>query len=143
MKIDQFIVAAILALAALPVRAETIEISDDRGGRLADYTMGWATHRREGVRVRIAGPCHSECTMLLGQIPRDRICVTPEASFRFHLADMPATTAALWKSYPTDIKLWISERGGLTQDVFWMRAPDGYRFFNKCVDAHSSFSVVK
>jgi hypothetical protein len=141
MNIGKVIVAATLTFAALPVRAETIEISDDRGGRLAEYAMRWATHRWEGVRI--AGPCHSECTMLLGQIPCDHICVTPEASFGFRLADMPATTAALWKSYPTDIKLWISEHGRLTQDVFWMRAPDVYRFFSKCVDAHSSFSVVK
>jgi hypothetical protein len=143
MKIGQFIVAAILTLAALPARAETIEISDDTGGSLADYTARWAAHRRDGVRVRIAGPCNSECTMLLGQIPRDRICVTPEASLGFRRADLSATTAALWKSYPTDIKLWITEHGGLTQDVSWMRAPDVYRYFNKCTDAHSSFSVVK
>lgn len=103
MKIGKVIIAATLTFAALPVRAETIEIFDDRGGHPADYAMRWATHRRNGVHVRIAGPCHSECTMLLGQIPRDRICVTPEASFGFHRADVPATTAVLWKSYPTDI----------------------------------------
>ena len=87
---------------------------------------------RQGTNVRIAGPCQSACTLLLGHIPRDRICVTPEASFGFQLAVMPQATAVLWRAYPTDIKAWISEHGGLTRDFIRLQAPDIYRFFRPC-----------
>jgi len=132
MKVGRFIVAAFLFAGMLPASAETIEVVYDNGGRLGDYTARWAMYRREGAHVRVAGPCYSECTMLLGQIPRQRICVTPEASFGFHLADLPATTAALWKAYPTDIKAWISEHGGLTEEFLLLQAPDVQRFFPNC-----------
>jgi hypothetical protein len=141
MKAGRFVFAAILACRVLPAWAETIEVVYDSGGRLTDYAARWAMHRREGAYVRVAGPCYSECTMLLGQIPRDHICVTPEASFGFHLANTPATTAALWKAYPTDIKAWISQHGGLTDEFLLLQAPDVQRFFPTC-DAHTSLPAI-
>ena len=141
MKVGRFIVAAILFGAVLPAWAETIEVVYDNGGRLSDYAARWAIHRREGAHVRVAGPCYSECTVLIGQIPRDHICVTPEASFGFHLADVPATTAALWKAYPTDIKAWISRHGGLTHEFLLLQAPDVQLFFPAC-HARTSLPVA-
>ena len=132
MKVGRFLVAVVLACSALPAQAEIIEIAYDGGGRLTDYAARWATHRREGAYVRIAGPCYSECTMLIGQIPRDHICVTPEASFGFHLAKVSSTTAALWNSYPTDIKAWISQHGGLSGEFLLLQAPEVQRFFPRC-----------
>ncbi len=85
-----------------------------------------------GVDVRIVGPCQSACTVLLGHIPRSWICVTPEASFGFHLAHLPSATATLWNAYAPDIRAWIKAHGGLTADFIWMRAPDTYRFFKQC-----------
>jgi|SRR5689334_16422302 len=137
MKVSRFVAVAFLIGGILPASAETVEVVYDNGGRLVDYAARWATHRREGVHVRVAGPCYSECTVLIGQIPRDRICVMPEASFGFHLADLPATTAALWKAYPTDIKAWISQHGGLTEEFLLLQGPDIQRFFPRC-DARSS-----
>ena len=52
---------------------------------------------RLGVNVRIVGPCQSACTVLLGHIPRNRICVMPGPSFGFHLAHLPPATATLWR----------------------------------------------
>jgi len=132
MNVGQFIVAVVLACGVLPAWAETIEVVYDNGGRLTDYTARWAMHRREGAYVRVTGPCYSECTMLIGQIPRDHICVTPKASFGFHLAAAPGTTTALWKGYPTDIKAWISEHGGLTGEFLLLQAPEVQRFFPRC-----------
>src|SRR5262249_562845 len=132
MKVGRVIVAAVLACCVLPAWAETIEVAHDRGGRLIDYAARWATHRREGAHVRVAGPCYSECTVLIGQIPRDHICVTPEASFGFHLADVSDTTAALWRTYPTEIKVWISNHGGLRGQMLLLRAPEVQRLFPRC-----------
>jgi hypothetical protein len=65
-------------------------------------------------------------------IPRSRICVTPNASFGFHLAKLEAATRTLWNVYQPDIRAWINQRGGLTNVFIWTRAPDTYRFIKKC-----------
>ena len=132
MKAASILLASILWFAALPARAETIDVSDDHGGRVAEYNARWSELARRGVTVRIVGPCQSACTVLLGHIPRGRICVTPEASFGFHLAHRADATATLRHAYAADITSWINAHGGLTQDFIWMRAPDTYRYFHKC-----------
>jgi hypothetical protein len=70
--------------------------------------------------------------VLLGHIPRSRICVTPQARFGFHLAKLPQATATLWNAYAADIRGWIDQHGGLRHEFIWMRAPNIYRFFRKC-----------
>jgi len=112
--------------------AETIDVFDDHGGVVPDYDAKWTDLAARGVSVRIVGPCQSACTILLGHIPRDRICVTPQARFGFHLAKFPRSTAMLWDAYAPDIRAWIDARGGLKPDFMWMGAPDTYRFFHKC-----------
>jgi hypothetical protein len=127
-----FAVAAAICLAANIADAETIDVNDSHGGSVAAYDQRWAGLARRGVSVRIVGPCQSACTVLLGHIPHNRICVTPEASFGFHLAHLQQATATLWRSYSPGIKGWINAHGGLTHEFIWMRAPDTYRFFHKC-----------
>jgi hypothetical protein len=124
--------AVLLCLCAVPATAETIDVSDNHGGRVADYNTRWAGLAARGVSVRIVGPCQSACTVLLGHIPRSRICVMPNASFGFHLARLETATKTLWNAYQADIRAWINARGGLTKEFIWMRAPDIYRFFRKC-----------
>ncbi len=131
-KPSHFLFAALLCVAALAAHAETIDVSDDHGGRVAEYDVTWAKHGRQGTSVRIVGPCQSACTVLLRHIPRSRICVTPQASFGFHQAHLAQATATLWSGYPADIKAWINQHGGLQKDFIWMKAPDIYRFFKKC-----------
>ena len=126
------ILAATLALPAVPARAETIDVYDNHGGSVAAYDARWAQHGRAGASVRITGPCKSACTVLLLHIPRNRICVMPNASFGFHQAKLPQMTALLWNGYPGDIKGWINAHGGLTREFIWMRAPDVYRYFKRC-----------
>jgi hypothetical protein len=124
--------AVLLCLCTVPATAETIDVSDNHGGRVADYNARWAGLAARGVSVRIVGPCQSACTVLLGHIPRSRICVMPNASFGFHLARLETATKTLWNAYQADIRAWINARGGLTKEFIWMRAPDIYRFFRKC-----------
>ena len=112
--------------------AETIDISDSHGGSVAAYSQRWKELAARGVKVRIVGACQSACTVLLGYIPRDHICVMPAARFGFHTAKRPMATSVLWHSYASDIQGWINARGGLTPDFKWMGAPDTYRYFHKC-----------
>src|SRR5689334_18005404 len=137
--------AGLMTLSVWPLHAETIDILDDHGGTTSAYAARWAQHRRDGIHVRIAGPCESECTMIVGSLRRERICVRPDARFGFRVADLPSHTARVWKSWPTDIKIWLSRHGGLTRQLTWLEAPDIYRFFRRCADEprYSSFSVVK
>ncbi len=132
MKSMSMMIAALLLGTAGVVRAETIDVDDSHGGRVSAYDARWSDLAARGVNVRIVGPCQSACTVLLGHIPRGRICVTPEASFGFHLANRQDATATLWNAYAGDIRGWITKHGGLTADFIWMRAPDTYRYFKKC-----------
>jgi hypothetical protein len=130
--ISIFAAVAWATLASVPARAETINVYDDHGGVVPDYDARWAALAARGVDVKIVGPCQSACTILLAHIPYDRICVTPQARFGFHLAKVQRSTDMLWAGYSAGIRDWITARGGLTPDFKWMGAPDTYRFFHKC-----------
>ena len=132
MKAYQFVFFLVFFLTASLARAETIDVSDNHGGSVAQYDARWAGLAQRGVSVRIVGPCQSACTVLLGHIPHNKICVTGAASFGFHLAHLPQATATLWSAYSPGIKAWINAHGGLAHEFIWMRAPDTYRFFHKC-----------
>ena len=98
--------SALLFLAA-PAAAETIDVYDDHGGIVSEYDQRWTELAARGVDIRIVGPCQSACTVLLGHIPHERICVTPDAAFGFHLAKFANSTAMLWDAYQPDIRAWI------------------------------------
>ncbi len=127
-----FALLSLFCLAAAPVRAATIDVSDDHGGSVAAYAARWAGLAAQGVSVRIVGPCQSACTVLLGHIPRSHICVMPAARFGFHLANLASAQATLWAAYQADIRAWITAHGGLTHNFIWMTAPDTYRYFRRC-----------
>jgi hypothetical protein len=121
-----------LCLFTTAVQAETINVSDNHGGSVVEYDQRWAGLAAQGANVRIVGPCQSACTVLLGHIPHNSICVTPQASFGFHLANLSSATATLWNSYSPEIRDWINQHGGLTKQFIWMRAPDIFRYFRRC-----------
>lgn len=134
MRVRLGVLALMIVMLLLPAvtDAETIDVSDNHGGRVADYDTRWAGLAGRGVRVRVVGPCQSACTVLLGHIPRRNICVTPRGAFGFHTAHRADATATLWAAYASDIKQWIEQHGGLKPTFIWMRAPDTYRFFKRC-----------
>lgn len=63
-------IASLITFAAAMARAETIEVSGNHGGRVAAYDARWAAYARQGVSVRIVGPCQSACTVLLRHVFR-------------------------------------------------------------------------
>ena len=132
MKRSLLLLAALVFTAFSASAAETIDVFDNHGGRVVEYNARWAALGARGVNVRITGPCQSACTVLLKHIPRSRICVTPEARFGFHQANLPEATATLWSGYGSDIRAWINAHGGLQKEFVWMGAPDVFRYFKKC-----------
>src|SRR5215475_14781419 len=122
----------LMCCLAAPVMAETIEVYDNHGGSAAQNNARWAGLAARGVDVGIVGPCQSACTILLGHIPRNKICVTSAARFGFHLARRQDATQALWSAYHADIRALIDAPGGLQKDFIWMRSLDTYLYFLRC-----------
>ena len=125
--------AAALALSVTSATA-MMRIADDRGGQIGPYLQALATVRSSGERVVVDGNCLSACTLVLGLVPRERICATHRARFGFHAAWMPDRdgrpvpstpgTQALWSIYPASVRQWISRRGGLSREMIFMQGQD-------------------
>lgn len=109
--------------AATPARAE-LHITRDHGGYVEEYKAKYKRVREKGERVIIDGICNSACTLVLGIVPMNKICVTPRASLGFHQAyyDKAFTfgikvtsaegTSDLMSYYPNTVKDWIRRNGG-------------------------------
>lgn len=132
MRAWRFLLATLFPLVTSAASAETIEITDDRGGLLFLYQQKWDKLALRHPDVRITGICLSACTVLLGYVPRKNICVTEKGVLGFHLATMQFATKQLLEAYPDDIKAWIDQHGGLTYDVLWLQAPEIFHYFQKC-----------
>ena len=120
---------AMMALATASASA-TMRITSDPGGQIGPYLENLASLRSSGERVVIDGPCLSACTMVLGVIPRDHLCVTPRARLGFHTAWRPDSagrpvvsrdgTELLMTVYPQPVRDWIARRGGLSPHMKYL-----------------------
>jgi hypothetical protein len=124
-----------------------LRITRDHGGRVDDYKARYAKVRDAGDRVIIDGICNSACTLVLGIVPLNRICVTPRASLGFHEAYLDkgwtlgvrvasaSGTADLMSYYPPSVKTWIARNGGLTPQMKRVKnGPDLWTMVDSCPD---------
>ena len=90
------LVFALLAPFALWSSCATADyrITRDHGGLVDQYKVKYASIRDRGERVVIDGICNSACTLVLGIVPLNRVCVTPRASLGFHMAYFDKSTTA-------------------------------------------------
>ncbi len=133
--------AMLLAAYATPASA-TMRISEDRGGQIGHYLQAFATLRSSGERVIVDGNCLSACTLVLGMIPRSRMCATSRAVFGFHAAWMPGRdgrpvtsslgTQELWKVYPLRVRRWINRHGGLSRQMIYLQGRALYSIIPSC-----------
>ena len=127
--------------------AADYRITRDHGGLVDAYKAKYAKIRDHGERVIIDGICNSACTLVLGIVPLNRICVTPKASLGFHQAYYDkawtfglkmtsyAGTADLVSYYPQTVKDWISRNGGLTPEMKRVKnGPDLWAMVDPCPD---------
>jgi hypothetical protein len=122
-----FSIAALAGALTISPASATIRIAGDGGGQIGAYLQRHEAMRQSGERIVIDGPCLSACTMLLGAIPRNRICVTSRALLGFHAAyDLDQNgrqvtnrggTSLLMAHYPQQVKKWIKRRGGLSRQM--------------------------
>jgi hypothetical protein len=137
------IVAAVLAMSVSGASA-TMRISDDIGGRIGAYVDQYSAVKNSGERVVIDGACLSACTLVLGIVPRSKICVTRRATLGFHAAWMPGPsgkpvpsnvgTQALWDMYPAHVRHWITSRGGLSAKMMFLRGRELMSMYPECRD---------
>ena len=121
---------ALFASGIVPASA-TMRISEDRGGQIGQYLQAFTQLRSSGERVVVDGNCLSACTLVLGVMPRERICATERARFGFHAAWMPDSdgrpvtsamgTQALWRIYPSSVRNWINRNGGLSRKMIYLQ----------------------
>ncbi|KYH02686.1 hypothetical protein [Bradyrhizobium sp. DOA1] len=149
MKVLTGLLAAVLLIASMGASHAVVRIADDRGGRIGTYVDKYQDLRQSGETVIIDGLCASACTIVLGAIPRDRICVTSHATLGFHAAwdfgsngravTNPEATQMLYAMYPSQVKRWIAQRGGLTPNMLFLRGKQLQAMYKPCyLDAQAS-----
>ena len=149
MKFAMGLLAAVVLLASVGASHAVVRIGEDRGGRIGTYVDKYQEVRTSGEMVIIDGLCASACTIVLGAIPHDKICVTSHAALGFHAAwDLdddghaitnPEATHMLYSMYPTQVKKWINQRGGLTAHMIYLRGKELTSMYHPCyLDARAS-----
>lgn len=142
MKAITGILAAVFLWTGMGVSHAVVRISDDRGGRIGTYVDKYQGLRTSGETIIIDGLCASACTIVLGAVPHDKICVTSRASLGFHAAwDLGASgrpvtnteaTHMLYEMYPSTIRRWIAQRGGLTPRMIFLRGQQLMTMYKPC-----------
>ena len=142
MKVAVLAGAVAAALTVASSAHAVVRIKSDPGGQIGPYLENLVALRGSGERVIIDGPCLSACTMVLGVIPRERICVTPRARLGFHAAWHPAedghpipsreATALLMSIYPEHVRSWISRRGGLSPRMKYLSGRELAAMYHTC-----------
>jgi hypothetical protein len=142
MRIAAVLAGALAASVVVSAAQGTVRIKADPGGQIGPYLQNLVALRNSGERVIIDGPCLSACTMLLGVIPRERICVTSRARLGFHAAWHPgqngrpvqsrAATKLLMEIYPDNVRSWISRRGGLSERMIFLNGRELASMYPTC-----------
>jgi hypothetical protein len=137
------VLAGAVAAALMASSAHgAVRIKSDPGGQIGPYLENLVALRGSGERVIIDGPCLSACTMVLGVIPRERICVTPRARLGFHAAWHPGedghpipsreATKLLMDIYPERVRSWITRKGGLSPRMMFLTGRELAGMYNAC-----------
>ena len=142
MRVLTFLVGVIVATLTVSSASALVRIKADTGGQIGPYLENLMALKNSGERIAIDGPCLSACTMVLGVIPRDRICVTSRARLGFHAAwnpgqdgqpvTSPAATKFLMNIYPEHVKIWIKGRGGLSRRMIVLSGPELAAMYPTC-----------
>jgi hypothetical protein len=142
MRLATALLAMVLLWGSLAAAGAVTRIADDRGGRIGTYLDRFEELSQSGEPVIIDGLCASACTLVLGTVSHDRICVTPRAKLGCHAAwDMgthgrPVTnteaTRLLLAMYPAPIRRWIARHGGLKRQMIFLSGRELGRLYRPC-----------
>jgi hypothetical protein len=142
MKFATGLLAAVLLLAGVGASQAVVRIAEDRGGRIGTYVDKYQDLRSSGQTVIIDGLCASACTIVLGAVPHDKICVTSKANLGFHAAwdfgsngravTNPEATQMLYSMYPSQVRHWIDQHHGLTPHMIFLRGRQLMSMYRPC-----------
>src|SRR5712675_3198518 len=143
------LLAALFVLAGIGASDAAIRIAQDPGGRIETYVGKYQGVRSSGERVIIDGSCVSACTIVLGTVAHDKICVTSRARLGFHAAwdsgshgrkiTNPEATQTLYSMYPVEVRRWIDQRGGPTPHMIFLSGRELAAMYRPCyLDSHAS-----
>jgi hypothetical protein len=142
MKFLTGLLAAVLLLAGMGASHAVVRIAEDRGGRIGTYVDRYQGLRSSGETVIIDGLCASACTIILGAVAHDKICVTSHATLGFHAAwdfgangrtiTNPEATQMLYSMYPSPVRRWIAQRGGLRPQMIFLRGKQLTSMYRPC-----------
>ena len=146
MKLAALLLASVILLfAGVSASHAAVRIADDRGGKIGVYLDKYHSLKTSGETVIIDGYCASACTLVLGMVPRNRICVTSRASLGFHAAWDPDTngrevinpgaTRMLYSMYPSSVRRWIAAQGGLKAQVILLQGQALTGMYRSCISA--------
>jgi hypothetical protein len=143
------LLAAIILLAGVGTSDAVVRIVQDPGGRIETYMDKYQGLRSSGETVIIDGFCASACTIVLGTLLHDKICVTSRARLGFHAAwdsgsngrkiTNPQATQTLYSMYPFEVRRWIDQRGGLTPHMIFLSGRELAAMYRPCyLDSQAS-----
>jgi len=134
--------APILLILSMSNAVSAVRITNDRGGHIGSYVIKYQRLASAGESVSIDGLCASACTILLSELPRDKICVTSRAMLGFHAAwnfgpngrtfTDPEATLMLYSTYPTPVRRWIARRGGLRSHIIFLSGKPLQAMYRPC-----------
>jgi hypothetical protein len=141
--------AAIVLLSGIGASDAAVRIVEDAGGRIGAYVDKYQDVRSSGEMVIIDGFCASACTIVLGTVPHNKICVTSRARLGFHAAwdsgsrgrkmTNPEATQTLYSMYPVEVRRWIDQRGGLTPHMIFLSGRELADMYRPCyLDSRAS-----
>ena len=112
-----------------PPPPKVVVVKFGNGGRIDEHRATFEGYSRNKARVELRGPCYSACTLMLGYVERENLCIAPGAFMALHAVRgehfhqfMVAETRKMYETYPPEIRRWIDHSGGwhnLPIDGFW------------------------
>src|SRR5436305_8346730 len=142
MRLVAWLLAAAILPAGVPASHAAVRIAGDRGGLIETYVDRYERLRISGETIIIDGFCASSCTIVLGAVAADKICVTSKAALGFHAAwdfgrkgrmiTNSDATNYLYSMYPGPVQRWIAARGGLTPHLILLRGKALEALYKSC-----------
>jgi hypothetical protein len=125
----------------------TTTITLDPGGILGEFLQNYSEARERGDHYVIDGLCISACTLITGEIPNDRVCITPYAKLAFHSAATidpfggrtfsKEGSELLWLIYPDNVKEMLKAHGWQSPDdehlqLLWIDGKELSSIYKPC-----------
>ena len=133
---------ALLLTISMSHATATVRITHDPGGLIGKYVEKYHQLATAGESVIIDGLCASACTIVLSEMPAERICVTSRAALGFHAAWNygqggrtfidPEATMMLYSGYPGPVRQWIASRGGLRRHIMFLQGKLLHAMYRSC-----------